>query len=246
MKRRIADIHNHMLFGVDDGAYSLEDSLEMAALSAEGGVTDVICTPHCYPGMYNNYAGKELELRFEQLKKAVAEEGIPITLHLGMEVLGNIGTADDLRNKKLYCLAGSRYMLIEFDFDEKTDKVNFILEEVIDSGIVPIIAHPERYSFVARTPAVLFKWLDMGCLLQCNKDSFGGKFGRTVKKIAMDMLSDRLFSFVGSDAHDPVGRTPYMKFAYNFIRENFGTDYADEIFVKNPVKVIDNDNIALI
>ena len=243
MKRRIVDIHNHMLFGVDDGSYSLENSLEMAELSCESGVTDVICTPHCYPGMFENYAGTGFEKNFEKLKEALNDEGIPLNLHLGMEVFGHYETLDDLKNNKLYCLAGSRYMLIEFDFNDNPENVNYILEDLLDYDIVPIIAHPERYNFVAKAPTILFNWLDMGCLLQCNKDSISGKFGNLVKKISIDMLSDRLFSFIGSDAHGATRRTPYMQFAYEFVEENFGNDYAEEIFFKNPLKIINNSEI---
>lgn len=240
MKRRIVDIHNHMLFGVDDGAESLEHSLEMAELSAESGVTDIICTPHCYPGMFENYAGTGFERNFEKLKRAVSDEGIPVKLHLGMEVFGCRRTYDDLENRRLYCLADSRYMLIEFDFNDDADNVSHILDLLLDRSIVPIIAHPERYVFVANRPALLFDWLDMGCLLQCNKDSISGKFGKMVHKIAMDMLSDRLFSFVGSDAHGAIDRNPYMKYVYKQVEENFGSAYAQEIFYENPIKVVED------
>ena len=243
MISKFTDIHCHMLFDVDDGSYSLENSLEMAALSVESGVSDVICTPHCIPGMFENYAGEQLNERFEQFKNALIKEEIPLNIHLGMEVYGNENTADDLKNHRLCTLAGSRYLLIEFNFGENPQMVNYILDDVADLGYVPVIAHPERYDFVARNPSLLYRWADKGYLMQCNKDSIRGKFGKMIYRISMDMMKDRLVSFVGSDAHGALHRTPFLEYAYNMVEDNFGTDYAAEIFCANPQKIITNSVI---
>lgn len=245
MMENMVDIHCHMLNEVDDGSYSLENSLEMAALSVESGVSDVICTPHSIPGMFENYAGEALNERFEIFRNALKEEGIPLNVYLGMEVYGNDNTADDLKNRRLCTLAGSRYMLIEFNFGANPQIVNYILEDVADCGYVPVIAHPERYDFVAQRPAILYKWADKGYLMQCNKDSIRGKFGRMIQRIAMDMLSDGLFSFVGSDAHGALHRTPYLEYAFNEVEDQFGTDYAVKLFSENPRKILHNKEILI-
>lgn len=243
MKHKLTDIHNHSLFGVDDGARSIEHSIEMLELSCESGAGDVILTPHCYPGLYENYAGQRLTRRFEELKAEAAAQKLPLNIHLGMEVFGCFSTPEDYRQGRLCTLAGSDYLLIEFDFNGFAQQTYDILGELVEMGVKPVVAHPERYSFVARSPSVLYKWLDMGCLLQCNKESINGKFGRMIQQIACDMLSDKLYSFVGSDAHGATTRTPFMKYVYEYTAENFGEGYAYEIFCENPKKIILNDII---
>lgn len=245
MMTNMVDIHCHMLNEVDDGSYSLENSLEMAALSVESGVSDVICTPHSIPGMFENYSGEELYERFETFKAAVKSEGIPLNVYLGMEVYGNDNTAEDLKNRRLVPLAGSRYMLIEFNFGADPRIVNYILEDVADCGYTPVIAHPERYDFVAQRPAILYKWADKGYLMQGNKDSIRGKFGRMVYRICMDMLADGLYSFIGSDAHGALHRTPFLEYAFNDVEDKFGTDYAVKLFCDNPRKILRNEDIFI-
>lgn len=245
MRKRIIDIHNHMLPEVDDGSYSMTNSIEMARLSVESGVTDVICTPHSYPGLFENYKTDEFMRRFAELDYELKKRDIALKIHSGMEIFGTENTAELLKENKLCTLAGSDYILLEFDFDDVTDNIMSILSKVINTGRKVIIAHPERYKCVARTPAVLLEWLDMGCLLQCNKESIRGKFGKMVNQIAMDMLADHLYSFVGSDAHGATHRSPYMEFAYNKICDDFGEKYADELFFINPQNVLENSLITV-
>lgn len=242
----MVDIHCHMLPCVDDGSYSLENSLEMASLSAECGVTDIICTPHSIPGMFENYAGDELKAKFDELQNAIKDEKIPVNIYTGMEVYGNENTPSDLKHNRLYPLANSRYMLVEFNFAEKIPNVNYTLECIADNGYTPIIAHPERYDFVAQKPLILYKWIENGCLLQSNKDSIMGKFGEMIFRIVMDMMNDKLVSFVGSDAHGALHRTPYLEYSFNRVEETFGADYAEDIFINNPRKILTNDVLEFV
>ena len=95
------DIHTHILFGVDDGSKNLEMSLKMARIAYESGVDTIIATPHCMPGIYNNYASEKLEHRFQILKEALADYGIPIHLRKGMEVLATDRTEKLLDEKNI-------------------------------------------------------------------------------------------------------------------------------------------------
>lgn len=239
----MVDLHCHVLPGVDDGSDCLDTSLEMLELSAESGVTDVVCTPHCIPGYFENYKGEALNAKFEEFKRAVEGAEIPVNLHLGMEVYGHGKTVLDIEDDKLCTIAGSKYMLVEFNFGEREDMVQRILGDISSAGYVPIVAHPERYEFVAKNPTLLYDWADRGFPLQCNKDSVLGKFGRMVQEIVMDMLSERLVSIVASDAHSSVSRTPFLRYAYNSVAENFSKKYADLVFYENPRRVLLNDDI---
>lgn len=239
------DMHCHLLNEVDDGSYSLENSVEMAALAAEGNTGDIMCTPHCIKGHYENYNGEELLEKFEKLKSTIKENDIPVNLHLGMEVYGCSDTIDDLENNRLVTLAGTKYLLIEFDFGEEADFVNYILDGVGYNGYIPVIAHPERYHFVAKKPQLLLDWTDKGYLLQCNTGSIRHKFGDIPYRISRDILKDNLYSFVGSDAHGATHRTPFMEYAYNDVAALTGEEYAQEIFINNGRRLLNGEEVTI-
>lgn len=241
----MVDLHCHILPGIDDGSPDLETSLEMAQISAESGVTDILCTPHCIPKHAENYKGDTLTEHFHKFKQAVEDENIPVRLHLGTEVYGCEYTPRDLENNRLTTINNGRYMLIEFNFVEEEENVMEILSYVEQSGIIPVIAHPERYKFVAENPSLIYKWLEKGYPLQCNKDSILGRLGRVAFMISNDMLHDRLICAIASDAHGTDMRNPYLKNVYNKIADEIDIDYADLLFYENPRRIIDNKRIII-
>lgn len=112
----MVDIHCHILPGVDDGAPSMEDSLEMARMAADSGVTDIIATPHCnLPGNGpKNYRSASLRAAFSRLQQALDAEGIPLRIHPGAEVFCTPELPRLLDQRQLQTLGGSRYLLVEF------------------------------------------------------------------------------------------------------------------------------------
>ena len=157
------DIHAHILPGVDDGSPSLASSLEMARLALESGVDAMIATPHCnLPEGDEMLWADALARRTEELSAALAEERIPLRLYAGMEIFGMPDTADKLRDGRLCTLASSRYPLIEFPFHDYGLEATELLGRVLDLGLRPIVAHPERYRYAQEEPRLLNLWADMG------------------------------------------------------------------------------------
>ena len=108
------DLHTHILPGLDDGAPDLETSVLMAAVAAESGVTHLVATPHSNQrGAFENYASPALQVRFDCLRAAVREAGIPLELSLGMEIFGTGDVPKLLREGRLLTINGGRYLLIE-------------------------------------------------------------------------------------------------------------------------------------
>ena len=113
------DLHCHILPGVDDGAASDEESLAMARLAVESGVTAIAATPHCnLPGGPRNYVDAALRDRFLHLARLLVREEIPLRLYTGAEVYATPEVPALLRDRRLLTLGGSRYLLVEFGFDE--------------------------------------------------------------------------------------------------------------------------------
>lgn len=237
------DIHCHILYGVDDGAGFLEEALKMVKVAIDGGTHSIIATPHCnIEGEVVNHWCETIENRIAEMNGILNREDVPMHIYPGQEIY-----CDDekqflylLKNNKLITLNHSRYPLVEFEFHEKAESVFEKTGLLISEGLVPIIAHPERYDFISEDNSLAKELKKSGCLLQVNKASVTGGFGRSARHNAFYLLENELADFVASDAHSPYKRTPYLATVDEIISEEFSTDYADLLLQINPQKVIDD------
>lgn len=237
----MTDIHCHILPGVDDGAEKVEQSVEMARMAWQSGVHTIIATPHCnLPGETGNYRSGAMTRRFNTLQKAVDEAGIPVKILPGAEVLGTPQVPQLLDEKKLITLAGSRYLLVEFFFDEHLSQMDFLLEAIAARGYVPVIAHPERYEAVQQAPHVVARWFHHGYVIQLNKGSILGRLGRRTETCAHWLLTRGLAHVVASDAHSDQYRTPHMSQLVRLLEAEYGGPYTDILLRTNPGNIARN------
>ncbi len=237
------DIHCHIIHGVDDGSFDINESLEMAKLAVEGGTDIIVATPHSNSEVYPNYWDANLRDRFVELKNSIAAENIPVKLCLGHEILADGNFIELLKKGKLLTLNGSRYPLVEFDFLEHSVSVFPKLEKLIAEGFVPIVAHPERYAFVHEDFDTVYELKEMGCLLQINKGSIKGSFGRKIYDTAHEILGNELADFVASDAHSPYMRTTYLADVHESVSVMYSVDYAEQLFKINPLTILKDKKI---
>ena len=220
------DLHTHILPGLDDGSPDLETSVLMAAVAAESGVTHLVATPHSNQrGAFENYASPALQVRFDCLCTAVHEAGIPLELSLGMEIFGTGDVLQLLHDGRLLTLGGGRYLLIEFGFHEDPLRIERLLDALLAAGYWPVVAHPERYYGLQRMPNYLFDWANRGIVLQVNKGSLFGRFGRGAQA---------LVGCVASDAHGPDVRTPDLAGAWDYLAERCSEELARCLLEDNP------------
>lgn len=239
------DIHAHILPGVDDGSPSMEDSLEMAALASESGVSTMIATPHCNLPHTDCLDAPGVQRACAELTDALRRQGSSLRLACGMEIFGTPETAPRLRDGQLCTLAGSQYPLVEFPFSGGAHEATGILDEILELGLRPIVAHPERYRFVQVQPRLLNEWIVMGCLLQINRGSLLGRFGRREQALAFALVERGFASFVASDAHSPLRRTPWMHDVYALLCSEFSARAADLLLKENPGRILGNQQIRL-
>lgn len=233
------DIHCHALPGVDDGAAFPEESLEMIRLAAEAGTDGIVLTPHCnIPGAFGNLRSEGLLSRIRSLRASVREAGIPVRIYGGMEVFCTENVTELFKADKLLTINHSRYMLIEFDFGESPDFVERTAGQLLALGVVPIIAHPERYTYFREDTAYGRRLKSMGCLLQVNKGSLAGVNGSDAQACAVHLLEARRADFVASDAHSPFIRDPKLNEVFEYIGEYFSPGYARLLLSENPRAVL--------
>jgi protein-tyrosine phosphatase len=229
---------------VDDGAGSFADSVEMATLAASSGIRTIVVTPHSnIPNTFENYWTMEMQSVFDRLQKQVNDKKIPVTFLRGQEIFLTSDYMTLIKQGKLISINHSRYFLVEFDPYENASVVLRKLQKILAEGYVPIVAHPERYSFVHEHADMIYRMKEIGCLIQINKGSIKGRFGRRAMKCAFEILGNYDADFIASDGHSQYSRTPYLADAYEIICERFSSDYADLLLSKNPQKVIDNKTV---
>lgn len=238
------DIHAHILPGIDDGAADWAESLEMAALALESGVDLLVATPHAASsGKARNWMNDDLVQLMLSFRRRLAEAKIPLKVVAGMEIFGTDEAPQLLREGKLMGLNGSRYPLLEFPFVDYAAEATDILEEILADGMRPVVAHPERYDYVQQNPSLLNLWVEMGCLLQINRGSLLGRFGRR-EQLLSEVLVMRGFAFaVASDAHSPRYRTTWMQDVQEYLSREISPQAAWALLERNPMALVNNEDV---
>ena len=194
------DLHSHYLPGVDDGAKTIDSTRRMLKSASENGVTHVMFTPHYVPNSEFSSPKKYNEEIFASIKTMASEE-YGVQVYLGNEVYLTPDILDYFDNGDIRTLNGGNYALFELPMFTELSNVKSIFLEIINRGIVPILAHPERYISYYKNYDFFFELRSMGVLMQINYPSLIGMYGSKAKKMAKELLKMNLISFVGSDIH---------------------------------------------
>ena len=198
----MVDLHSHILYGIDDGSKTLEESLEILNNAYTGGVTDIVVTPHFIKDSKYKANNEKKKKLLDSLVKELKKNHIPLHLYLGNEVFIDEGLSK-LLDKDISTIHGSKYLLIELPMGRKYSLIEEVLDELDEVGIIPIIAHPERYLSYYKDYD-FFYWLkNRGCYFQSNIGSLFGEYGRKSKKMMKELLKRDLIDFIGSDIHHP-------------------------------------------
>lgn len=237
MTNNLVDIHSHIIFGVDDGAKTIEDSIKTIELLDKLNIRKVICTPHICHGSSEHI--QQIKENYLKVRNIAKEKNIE--LYLGTEILITSETTSLLLKKRLRSLDGKKYVLVEFKRNENMefDKIVSLLEDIIDIGYKPILAHPELYNNY-RNIKYLNKLKEIGVLLQLDANSIlKSKTTFKIYKFSKKILKEQLIDIVASDNHSNEKRNyiTYKK-AYDLITKKFGYEYANILFSINPSEVL--------
>lgn len=230
------DMHNHILFGVDDGAQNIEESLQMLQIAYDDGIRSVLCTPHFHPkrGMAHF---RDVKANFEQLKEAAAQYWGDFELYLGREVYFRHDVLEVEKDEK-FLMAGTDIMLVEFSTSVDEKYIKNAVTDLLFAGYQPIIAHVERYACAVKNKNIVKDLRDLGAYIQINSDSVLGKSGYTVKSAVKQYLKNGWVDFVSSDAHDIKTRRPELSACYAYVTKKYGEDYANTIFMENAARIV--------
>jgi protein-tyrosine phosphatase len=231
------DIHSHILPGLDDGARSLAEAVEMVRIAGVAGTTDLVATPHAN----FEYAFDPARVR-ERLDALRAAAGPAVTLYSGCDLhLSPPNIEDALAHPTRYTINAGRYLLVEFPDVLISRTAAHDFARLIEAGMLPIITHPERNFLLHRRLDDLRRWIGLGCLVQVTAQSLTGRFGREAREFSLALLGDDLVHFVASDGHDPSDRPPRLDEAYRKVATRFGAARAERLFTTNPRATLTGD-----
>ena len=199
------DLHCHILPGVDDGPASLAESLQMAETAVAGNIHTLVATPHADTGVYC-FTPADIAERVAGFNAELAAAAIPLQVYPGAEVQLSPGLAERLHQGKVTTINNTRYVLLELPPTLLPASGKNELFSLLDNGFIPIIAHPELHPYLQRHPAYIGDLVQMGVLCQITAQSLVGAFGWKIKKVAEQMLRNRLVHIIASDAHGTEGR----------------------------------------
>ena len=231
------DIHSHIVFEVDDGPKTIEDSRALLEESYRQGVRTIISTSHRRKGMFETPEAK-IEENFKQVQELAKEIADDLTVLYGAEIYYTSDILDKLEQGKIPRLADSQYALIEFSMITPYKEIHTALSNVLRLGVTPVVAHIERYHCLENDEKKVRDLINMGCHTQINSSSvlkpklFGDTY-KFMKKRAQFFLEKDLVHFVASDMHNLDPRPPYMQEAYQIISKKYGESHAEQLFRKN-------------
>ena len=199
------DFHSHILPNIDDGSKSVEESINLVKEAAQAGFTGIISTSHYLQGYYeSDEQGRKSLLTsiIDESTKLCREDIAQIPqLYLGSEIYITTDIIKLLEEKKASTINNTKYVLFELPMNSKPLFVKEVVYKLIECGYKPIIAHPERYSYVKEDITFVKELKDMGALFQSNYGSIIGMYGSSAKKTVKKLLKEDWISFLGSDVH---------------------------------------------
>ncbi|MGT2755613.1 capsular polysaccharide biosynthesis protein Cps4B [Streptococcus ovuberis] len=241
------DIHSHVIYGVDDGPKTLEESIALLEDAYQQGVRVVVATSHRRKGMFETPETTILE-HFRHVKQALADRLPDLQLLYGAELYFTSDILDKLEQKQVPTLNDTRFALVEFSGRTPWKDIHKGLQKLLFQGITPVVAHIERYDALAFEKDRVAELIKMGCYTQINslsatKPKLFGDGAKLHKKRAAYFLEEGLVHVVSSDMHNLTNRQSYMKDAYQQILKRYGQAKADDLFIHNAKTLLNNEYI---
>ena len=224
----MTDIHSHLIWGVDDGAETKEQTFRLLDRAAADGIDRVICTPHITPGIQPFPRERFLE-HLEEAREDVQRTDLNLQLEEGAEILYTDSTSRFLREERIPTLAGTRYVLVEFLPDSRLEEIRDALHRVYATGFIPVIAHLERYSALNRTAQVAELRDQVQARVQINARTLIRRQPFLRGRFLDGLFRNHLVDFIATDTHAFPGRESCMTEGMNALERKYGSAVRERI-----------------
>jgi len=236
----MVDIHCHILPGMDDGADTLETSIQMAEMAIADGVTHIVGTPHANSQF--KFDPEIIRKRREELQAALGDR---LILATGCDFHMNFENLRDLQiNPQKYTINQKNYLLVEFTDFAIPPSMDDTMHQLHLMGLSPIITHPERNALLRTKPERMYRWLHQGSYVQITAGSLLGRFGSGAQRRAEEWLEEDRVHFVASDAHNLKSRPLQLRAAFDKVAERRGEEIANALFRDNPLAAFEGRSLT--
>lgn len=233
----LIDMHCHIVPGVDDGARNIEEAARMLQQEYRNGVKAVIMTPHYRKGMFET-SQVVVEKQYRKMWEMAKRSRSGMRVYLGCECHANRELVTELRSGKCPTMAGSRYVLTEFSSMHGYEFIRNQIYELVAAGYLPIVAHAERCLCIMKEPRYIEELRTLGAEMQITAGSLLGDEGWRMKHFCKKLLKKGWVKYIASDAHNLTDRSPNLQKCAEVLEKEFGSRYAEQILIKNPMKII--------
>lgn len=236
------DIHTHILPAIDDGAKNTEETLQMLKEAEKAGFTDIFATSHYISGHYE-FNKIDREYIIKAVMEKAEQKNINVKIHIGAEAYISINLPELIEKNTIPTLANSRYILFELPMNSKVMNTEHVIDRIGELGLIPVIAHPERYEVVMQDPNIVLKWIEKGALLQANYGSIINAYGSKSKDILIKLLNANAIHSLGTDTHYAGSFYTKMEEIKQALVKEIGQEKFNILSYENPKKILQNEII---
>jgi protein-tyrosine phosphatase len=230
------DIHHHLLWGMDDGASTLEASVAMAKMAAADGITHIVCSPHSNSQYV--FDPPIIDAKIAELQQRLDRDSIGVKLGRGCDFHMSYENIQEAKvDPTKFSINGLGYLLVEVPDYGLPRGLTEIFYQLQLAGLTPILTHPERNPTLQNDQDRIAEWLQRGVLVQVTAGSVLGRMGKHAERMAHELLENRWVHFLATDAHNTTSRPPKMREALEVVAAKYGSDYAHLLCVSNPLAV---------
>lgn len=231
------DIHSHILFDIDDGPKDLQTSLKMLEIAHKEGIREMVATPHFHPEKCMLEYALVMD-RFHDFREEASKIFPEMKLYLGRENYYTSDLAERIEKDEKLAMPGEKYFLVEYSPRTDYAYIKAGINNILHAGMIPMIAHVERYECMIEDIDRVEELRRMGTVIQVNSASVTGDMGKELKKYTKKLLKNGYVDVIASDAHSAGRRSPKLAECATYITKKYGYEYAENIFINNPKKII--------
>ena len=233
------DLHCHLLYGIDDGAVSLEESLRAVQMAWDEGISHIVFTPHYTPGKVS--AEKEVILeRINEVREAAENAGIQgIKYYRGNEVLYVSGVEELLKQGEIFTIADTKYVLLEFYQGVRYQDMFQGLSRVVRKGYIPVLAHVERYVCLYQSVERIEELRDLGIVIQMNTECFFQRIPDVRMVWYRKLMKAGYVQLISTDAHGADRKPPRMRKAVEWLERHCDHGLVERVLYENPARLLE-------
>ena len=238
------DFHSHILPNIDDGSRSIEETFNLIKEAEKAGFEAVISTSHYMENYYETDV-PEREVWVKAICENLQTKNIETNLYLGNEIYFSDNIIELLEQRKASTINNTSYVLFELPLNAEPMNLYDVVYEMLQYKLVPILAHPERYSYVQKDPDLVYDLIEKGVLMQSNYGSIIGQYGEKAQIIVRKFFENNMVHFLGSDVHRPNTIYPKIPQILREIESIIGSEKLEELTTKNPKLLLNNKKIEI-